>query len=64
MGGWQVRIVRTKGLAQKYHVRLESAVPPFEILLWSEKYRDHDHAWKLGNELARAIGCELIEAED
>ena len=49
-----VRVVETRGLRQKFHVRIESGVNG-QVLFWSEKYRDRDYAVGLADTIARSL---------
>jgi hypothetical protein len=59
MGGYHVRLISTRGLKQRWHVRIESAANG-ETLLWSEKYRDRDHALQLARTFAELLGAGTV----
>ena len=61
MGGYRVRVMRTKRLRQKFHVRIESATPPFETLFWSEQYRDRGYALTMASIVAGHLHAAVID---
>ncbi len=61
MGGYQVRLVRRRGLRQAFHLRIESAVPPHEAIFTSENYRDLAYARGLGRHFAERLGGSFLD---
>ncbi len=61
MSGYTVRVLRSpRRIRQRFHVRIESRSNGL-VLLASETYRDHDHAFEIAAGVALAMRAELID---
>ena len=59
MGGYKVRLVGNKTLRQRWHVQILSTNG--EVLFWSEKYRNLNHARTLAHNIAEHLGAGAVE---
>lgn len=61
MGGYKVRVLQTRGIRQRFHVRIESDYAPFEALFWSENYANAAYARSLAERLAEQLDATLVD---
>lgn len=59
MGGYRVEVIETKGLRQRFHVRILASNG--QVLFWSEKYRNRGYALELATNVATALGVGVVE---
>jgi hypothetical protein len=59
MAGYSIRIKRTPGLKQKFHIRIESASAPYEVIFTSEKYRNAAYARERAAHIAKLLHAKV-----